>query len=84
MDYSKIRANACLILNYKGVCLLLNKDLFFKKYGFYSYEEMVSENGAEIEKDGTIWFALKRIYEANRDLLQRLQQVTTNIVIGNR
>lgn len=64
--------------------LALNKNLFSKKYGFYSYEEMVSVSGAEKDKDGTTWFGLKRVYEVNKDLLQRLQQVTENIVNGNR
>jgi hypothetical protein len=32
----------------------LNKDLFSKNYGFYSYEEMLSESGAEKDKDGTL------------------------------
>lgn len=128
----------------------MNKDLFSKKYGFYSIEEMVSESGTEKDKDGTTWFVtpltfdwiawfdsfpkipqvfafatlqeakkhiniftlggeareknglsnliqsyegkisetnvlgLKRVYEVNKELLQRLQQVTENIVNGNR
>ena len=128
----------------------MDKDLFSKKYGFYSYEEMLSESGIEKDKNGTLWFVtplvfdwivwvdsfpeipqvftfatlqeakkhintftlgreateknglsnliqsyevkisetnvagLKRAYEVNKDILQRLQQVTKNIFNGNR
>lgn len=128
----------------------MNKDLFSKNYGFHSYEEMLSESGAEKDKDGTLKFitplavdwivwvdsfpeipkvftfanlleakkhintftlreeateknglsnliqsyegkisetnvaGLKRAYEVNKDMLQRLQQVTKNIFNGNR
>ena len=31
----------------------LDKDQFSKKYGFYSYEEMLSESGTQKDKDET-------------------------------
>ena len=126
----------------------MDKDLFSKKYGFYSYEEMLSESRAQKDKDGTLWYVtplafdwivwvdsfpetpqvftfatfqetkkhintfmlgtreknglskliqsyegkisetnepgLKRVYEVNKDMLKRLQQVTENIFNGNR
>lgn len=34
----------------------MHKDHFARMYGFYSYEEMLSESGKRQDQNGTVWF----------------------------
>lgn len=57
------------------------KDQYSRKYSSHSFEEMTYDGLVDEEKN---LFGIEKIFEVNKNHLQRTQKVTEIIVHGNR